>query len=228
MFKISTFFKTVSRISRNLGYYDNLIKFVENSALLMMAIEETHIITDEEIKALSTKDRQRYIKLAYMFVRDEEAAKDIFQDSLLHLWMSKDSLNVINTRTYFAGIIKYRCLNYLRDTSRHNSIKERMGSAAMLRENEKILAGDYDGSVAAMMDIDNMLKICQEKLPPLTFKVFISNRFNGLTYKQIAKQYGISERKVVAEIQKALAIFRFTFRAYPVFVISLVSIALTV
>ncbi len=194
----------------------------------MMAIEGTHIITDEEIKALSTKDRQRYIKLAYMFVRDEEAAKDIFQDSLLHLWMSKDSLYINNARTYFAGIIKYRCLNYLRDTSRHKSIKERMGSAAMLRENEKILAGDYDGSVAAMMDIDSMLKICQEKLPPLTFKVFISNRFNGLTYKQIAELYGISERKVVAEIQKALAIFRFTFRAYPVFVISLVSISLTV
>ncbi len=193
-----------------------------------MAIEETHIITNEEIKELSTTDRQRYIKLAYMFVRDQEAAKDIFQDSMLHLWMAKDSLYINNARTYFAGIIKYRCLNYLRDTSRQNSIKERIGKAAILRENEKILSEDYYSSVTAMMDIDNMLKICKEKLPPLTFDIFISNRFKGLTYKQIAELYGISERKVVAEIQKALAIFRFTFRAYPVFVISLVSIMLTV
>lgn len=178
---------------------------------------EAHTITREELTALSKTERQRYIKLAFALVRDIETAKDIYQDSLLYILMNKENLKISNPRTYFAGIIRYKCLNYLRNTNRQEGIRNKMQDAAKLRANEKILSAYHECGINAKIDIDDMLKLCREQLPALTFDIFTANRFKGLSYTKIAQKYGISERKVVAEIQKALKIFRIIFKDYNLF-----------
>lgn len=42
----------------------------------------------------------------------------------------------------------------------------------------------------------------------------MANRIGGLTHREIAAEFGISERRVNTEIQRALSVFRCIFREY--------------
>ncbi len=51
-------------------------------------------------------------------------------------------------------------------------------------------------------------------LPELTYEIFTAKRLSGMSAKEIAKQFGITERRVNFEIQKASKVFRQVFRDY--------------
>ena len=48
----------------------------------------------------------------------------------------------------------------------------------------------------------------------LSRNIFISSRFEDLTYEEIAAKYGVSPRKVKREIQKSLEILRVSLKDY--------------
>lgn len=174
-----------------------------------------HLISTQEIILLN-EERLRYVKLANLYVDNIEAAKDIFQDCILHIYSIKDRLYLSDARNYFAAVVMNRSRDYLKKGAASGTEKYEMTA-----ENLKSLSMLPDKGCDAVWDVDfpKLLDDCRKKLTPLSFEIFEAKRFGGLSHKQISEMFGISERSVKYELSKAQQVFREVFRDYGVFAV---------
>lgn len=66
-----------------------------------------------------------------------------------------------------------------------------------------------------------------DKMPGLTRRIFLDNRFNDLSYDQIAGKYGISIFKVKRELHTAMCRLRTALQDYLPPMLTMILIALT-
>ena len=156
--------------------------------------------------ALLNHERVRFIRLAVRFVGDAEIAEDIVQDSLIDFVRIMDRKDIGNVKAYFSTIVKNNCLHYLKDNKHPGFSLESDGELIM--ENIRILSEQMEDTTGQMSDLKKILDSCREQLPELSVKVFAAKRLEGLSYKEIARKFGITERRVNTEIQRAQKVFR--------------------
>ena len=179
-----------------------------------MSSMEKHIITHEELTSL-TLERTRYIRLAQIYVRDENDAEDIYHDCILLLISNKDRTYISDVKSYFSVIIKNRCLRYLKQKQRSESVDSdtdrfRQYFLTRLQENA-------EESAVRVADMPELFRKCEKRLPKLTLEVFEAKRLEKMSYKEIGKVYGISESRINFEIKRALKVFREEFKDYGLF-----------
>lgn len=162
--------------------------------------------------ALLNHERVRFIRLAVRFVGDAEIAEDIVQDSLIDFVRIMDRKDIGNVKAYFSTIVKNNCLHYLKDNKHPGFSLESDGELIM--ENIRILSEQMEDTTGQMSDLKKILDSCREQLPELSVKVFAAKRLEGLSYKEIARKFGITERRVNTEIQRAQKVFREEFKDY--------------
>mgnify|MGYP004573198013 FL=1 len=63
-------------------------------------------------------------------------------------------------------------------------------------------------------EVEGIFRKFLADLPELSLNIFISSRFEDLTYEEIAQKYGVTPRKVKREIQKALEKLRASLKDY--------------
>lgn len=160
--------------------------------------------------------RQRFVIIARRYVRDRMVAEDIVADSFVTFWNNRDKISSdVNLPAYILTIVKNNCLNWLHSQQIHYRIEEQIATSQ---------ARVIDASIRSLkaMDpnylfADDVSKIVAEairKMPELTREVFICSRSRGLTYAEIAEELGISHRRVVSEMQAALALMRKALKDY--------------
>jgi len=62
-----------------------------------------------------------------------------------------------------------------------------------------------------------ILEICRkqiEQMPELRRQIFMANKFEGMSYKEIADRNGITTRKVDYELQRAISSLRLSLKDY--------------
>lgn len=158
------------------------------------------------------QERVRFVRLAVRFVVDPEIAEDIVQDSLIDFVRVMDRKDIVNIKSYFSVIVKNNCLHYLKNSKHPGFSLESDGELIM--ENIRILSEEIEDTTGQMNDLKKILDSCKEQLPELSVKVFAAKRLEGLSYKEIAKKFGITERRVNTEIQRAQKVFREEFKDY--------------
>ncbi|MEG2061890.1 MAG: RNA polymerase sigma-70 factor [Alistipes sp.] len=173
-------------------------------------------------------NKQKYMRFALMFVREKEAAEDIINDSFINLWENRDNLTaIINIESYFYTIIKNNCRQWIRNKKKQLEIQKKIHDANYwLLQVDLNDLDDYDPNLIFSAEIRAILEKQLMKLPKLTRLVFTENRFDGMTYDEIAKKYNISTRTVTREIQTTLALLRVSLKDYlPIFAIFFSSIS---
>lgn len=178
-----------------------------------MAEVKSHKITPGELVSLN-ESKAGYVLLAASYLNDRTQAEDIFQESLLYLLENMDSIEVENVKWYFSKIILNKCLYHLRQTRNRARIRDNMKNSAIMAENLNILSDLASESAAFNADLDGCLQECRRTLPEQTYRIFMDAKIKGLSYKDIAEQYGISVRHVTSEMQRALSVFRKVFKDY--------------
>jgi len=168
----------------------------------------------EDIRSLN-KERIRYIKLAYSYVRDYSMAEDIFGESIFKLMDTVGELYISEASTFFLAMIKNSCLDYLGSSTYKAGQNRIFLDNAMLDEDIAVLSSDaaeekplYD------MDFPQLLAKCKDKLPELSYEVFLAKRLDKMSYRQISKLFGIPEDKINYEMKKAQSVFRKEFKDY--------------
>ena len=63
-------------------------------------------------------------------------------------------------------------------------------------------------------EVERIVRDCLDEMPELTRSVFTEQRLRGRSYREVAAQYGISERRVETELGKALGKLRLALRDY--------------
>ncbi|MCK9206965.1 MAG: RNA polymerase sigma-70 factor [Salinivirgaceae bacterium] len=145
---------------------------------------------------------------AIKYVTEKEAAEDLVQDFFFKLWMQHKQLTINQTiKSYFFVSVKNRCLDYLR----HSEIKQKASDYfSSVREESITDANDF----LVEAELSSRIEKALNNLPEKSRQVFIMNRFNGFSPKEIAEKENLSIRTVEGHIGKALKLLRLELEPY--------------
>lgn len=183
-----------------------------------------HLRWGEEI-AFETIFRKYFIKLclyAEHHVRNHKIAEEIVEDFFCHLWDNCQSLTISSSLIgYLFKGVHNRCLNYLRDLKvRQQYLAE---SKYFLTDDELLTATSSDAynSEFITRELEENISIAINALPEQCRAVFCLNRFENLTYSEIAEKLGISINTVKTQMTRALRKLRDSLKEYHVILLFL-------
>ncbi len=172
---------------------------------------ESHKISIEDIILLND-ERLRFVKIAQRYVGKRELAEDIYQDSIVRILNRRDELEINDIRRYFLIIVKNRCLDHLKSRLNRDSLPPELKELAL--EDMKLLSESGADDFSLYVDWPVLLDKVRGSLPEMTYEIFTAKRLSGMSAKEIAREFGISERRVNFEIQRAQKVFRRVFSDY--------------
>lgn len=170
------------------------------------------MIDQKHFDTLYAEYQPRFVVIAHSYIRDWDLAEDLVNDSFLSFWEKRTSLLLDDKKIppYILGILRYKCIDALRE--RQTQIKARQ--TIYSHESRNIQANlnaleDCDlAKTLFRQEIEEIFRRRLAEMPELSAQIFIANRFEAMTYQQIADRYGISTRKVTREIQRCLKLLR--------------------
>jgi RNA polymerase sigma-70 factor (ECF subfamily) len=144
-------------------------------------------------------------KTAYRLLGDTYAAEEVVQELFLEIWNKKEQLNIPKS---ISAYLRQATINKSYDFLR-KKIKEQE-NITYPAEAPIVPIDTEKESEAALETTALKRKIQQaiEQLPPRCKIIFKLNRFENLSYREIAEHLEISQNSVEKQISKALQILR--------------------
>lgn len=170
------------------------------------------MIGQRHFDTLYAEYKPRFIVIAHSYIRDWDLAEDLVNDSFLCFWEKRTELLVADKKIppYILGILKYKCIDALRERQTQLKAQQTIYHHG-LRNIQANLNALEDCDLAKTLfrqEIEEIFRRRLAEMPELSAQIFIANRFEEMTYQQIADRYGISVRKVTREIQRCLKLLR--------------------
>ncbi len=170
-------------------------------------------LSDEEIlklielnseKAIDVLFNQYYAylcKAVFRIIPDRNYTEDIVQEVFYELWKRRDKIK-INTslKAYLRRAAVNRALNHVRDKKFQKTGEITEAISPALQQNVSHLLEAEELKLIIDKIVDNLPEKCRI--------VFILNRFEEMSYKEIAEILKISVKTVENQISKALKILR--------------------
>lgn len=161
----------------------------------------------------------RLIYFARQYLFDVEASKNIVHDVFTELWDKRNTLRSdTNLNAWLFTVTKNKSLktiSHLKSQQNYdNYIRIRL-----LDVNYKALT-DFDTSNLVFEELQTLIQVALDKLPPACRKVFEMSRFEDKKNKEIAEELNLSIKTVEAQISKALRSLKTDLKDYlPLFYI---------
>lgn len=193
-----------------------LLTFVSQNAELMES--KYSILTDSErFGRFFAEYRDHFVKIAYSYLYDMDAARDIVTDSFVYVWERRYELSSEqNLKGYVYMCVRNRCISWLRERSVRVRIEDELSRSAewKLRLSVDSLSDNDISDKLFLNEVSEVFRDRMASMPRRTREIFEASRNENMTYKEIALRYGISVRSVTAEIQTALRLLRASLRDY--------------
>lgn len=149
------------------------------------------------------------------YVKNHEAAEEIVEDFFCHFWENSREFS-INTslKGYLFKSIHNRCLNFIRN----ERVRKRY-----ISENQYIFYDDellsvsvpaFYESAIAIDELEKNIKLAIDELPVQCKTVFCLNRFEDLSYIEIADKLNVSINTVKTQMARALQKLRISLKDY--------------
>ncbi len=134
---------------------------------------------------------------ALRYVGDADTAREVVQNVFIALWDKRDSVDTSRPlKPFLFTAVRNRCLNHLRDSRYHedlDSIAEETGEMTEEEPADTLQAQLYRAI---------------GELPERSREIFEMNRFEGLTYREIAEELDISQKTVETLMSRTLKTLR--------------------
>jgi len=168
--------------------YDILVRRMKNS----------------DVHAVETLFRQYYeplVHYAVRYVNDTHIAENVVSDVFVRMWKNRHKIDFgVNIKTYLFNSVRNYSLNYLKKASREDTYKS------------KYIAIEYDHDTPESQlfekETQQTIQNAVNELPPKCKEIFCMNRFDGLTYNEIASILDISIKTVETQMSHALKFLR--------------------
>lgn len=171
----------------------------------------------DDFGKLFSEFRMRYIRIAYSYVQDMDAAKDIVTDCYLYIWEHRDTLQWGESiKGYLYQCVCDRCRMYLRRQQSLLRAKDDLSKSAYwrLRTSLDSLQNNDLTKKLFSAEVYEIYYRELERMPELTRRIYMASRQDEMTHQQIAEKFGISPRKVASEMQRALSWLRLSLKDY--------------
>lgn len=154
--------------------------------------------------------RKRFERFALLYVRDGHAVQDILMECYAYVWEHRDEIDLTgNVEAYMFTMIKHKCLDHLLHLSRRQGVEEQLSSDARWELDMSITTlRAFDPLWIYDKEVRARIEKAIASLPENTRRIFVMNRIDGMTYREIAESLGISVKTVEAHISKALKTLR--------------------
>ncbi len=164
----------------------------------------------------------------FYYLRDKEESKEIVQDVFLKLWEGDYSLENLHKKSEVDSLLFTMTRNKCLDSLRHKKVELKYNEAKreeFLRYSISEYALSDDNSLKFMIskDIEFAINKAIKELPDSIRETFILNRYNQMTYKEIAIHLAISEKTVEYRISCALKELRTKLSPYNYMLLVLLS-----
>ena len=161
------------------------------------------------IEAAIREDEKVLVRWLTKKLRDSDAARDVAQTVFMRVWAFSETEIVENPRALIFKTASNLALNELK---RRNRFDRRHVSSVDEEENDPLknvasLAPSPEAQTSIREDVAITLEAIRA-LPDRPRRAFVMNRFDGLSYKQIAKNMSVSESSVEKYMIEALKILR--------------------
>lgn len=165
---------------------------------------------------LYTQWYRRFVVIARRYVRDAVVAEDLVTDSFVAFWENRERLAAdVNAPAYLLTTVRNNCLNWLQSRQTHLRIQQQLHSSQYRMVSANIASLEACDPRRLFADeVSQIVRDALSTMPDLTRIVFESNRFYDKTYADIAREQGISVRRVTSEMQRALAMLRTELKDY--------------
>lgn len=154
--------------------------------------------------------RAEYANLLYFvssYTHNRQDAEDIIQDTMISLWENRETINPdFNFRSFVYIIARNKTINYLRDNAKHSKGKSILDNEYML-DSIALSSPSVEEELNAL-ELQEFIDRIYLSLPQRVVDIFKMNRFEGLTYNEIADKMGITSKVVEYHISIALKAFR--------------------
>lgn len=174
--------------------------------------------TDTELLGIFNEDNSRGIELifkqyyevlcktAVRITKESNLAEDIVQEVLYEMFKKKDKLNIESLIGYLKRSVYNRSLNKIK------SNRDFVDSDDISYELTDTTSTSQD--MIEYQELESYINSSIDKLPEKCRLVFVLNRFEQLSYKEVAKKLDISVKTVENQMSKALKFLRKELAAY--------------
>ena len=144
---------------------------------------------------------QPLIYFAYRYVRDKSIAEDVVQEAFVNIWKNRSRFDFSqNMKSYLYTSVKNYALKFLRHSEvRLKGVDQIQIRLGMVSTPDEVL--DYK-------EIEQIVEQTIRELPEKCGQIFSMNRFDGLTYAEIAEILNISIKTVETQMSRALRFLR--------------------
>ncbi|MGS2741544.1 RNA polymerase sigma factor [Sinomicrobium sp. M5D2P17] len=179
---------------------------------------DKQILSEEVLKSLKDGNgdafetvyrfyRKKLFGFVFSYTKSEYATKEIVQEVFIKIWEGKEKIKPETFDSYLFTIARNLTLNYLRDTFRRETSKEKLWNNICIEYNP-IEAGMI--SLEYQKIIDNIVK----GLPPKKQSIYMLSREEGKNNGEIASTLGISEKTVRNHLWKIMEKIKIELRPY--------------
>lgn len=144
---------------------------------------------------------------AFQYVQEKEECEEIVQDVMMWLWENRAMLYPeMSVKSLVFTMVKNKCLNSIT----HLQMKQRVHESLYATFEKQFEDPDLYLENELMALLDKSI----EGLPPDYRAAFKMNRFDQLTYHEIAGRMNVSAKTIAYRISQALKILRENLKDY--------------
>ena len=137
---------------------------------------------------------ERLYLYAVGFVGSREEAEDVVQDTLVYLWVNRAKIAYTGSvYAYLSRAVKNSCIDY----KLHAEVE---------RKYQREILASQDEFIEETENLDELygrLQVVMNSLPPKCKEIFILGCVEGLSYKEVAEQLGVSVNTVKTQVKVA-------------------------
>lgn len=166
-------------------------------------IQQMH--QDDAAAAFEQMYRYYFPKLSqfvFRYIHSEEIAQDIVQNVFFSVWQNRKNIKAQGKlRSYLYTATRNKALTYLRDQKNRNHIELKDLStfeSPVITPEEMLTFNEFEQAVLEAVQC----------LPERRRQIFLMNREDALTYKEIAEVLGLSIKTVETQISRSLKSLR--------------------
>lgn len=152
-----------------------------------------------DLASLYASEQGRLKKLVRRLVGSKATAEDLVQQAFLNLMASAECGNLANCPAYLTCTARNLALNHLRNASRRPEVE-------LPDEGFDAIADPCPSPEMTTIFRCELRRVLQAvaALPPRRREAFVLNKFEGLSYDEIASRQGVSRNTVISQIVGAL------------------------
>lgn len=144
---------------------------------------------------------------AHRYIDRWETCEDIVQETFFKIWKNRKNIEInTSSRNFLITSVKNTCIDFLRKQETEQNWQQ--------KEIENNTSWYTSGDIYSTIELEQMLSAALAKLPDNIRIVFEKNRFEGMTYAEIAVEHNISVKTVEAYMTKALKHLRVELKDY--------------